>query len=64
MPVNRYPTVETDYGKELAKDLKKVWEIARGTIQKKQKEQKKFYFQRCKEVKLKVRDLVMLKTER
>ena len=63
-PVNRYPTVETDYGQELAKDLKKVREIARGTIQKKQKEQKKFYDRRCKEVKLKVGDLVMLKTER
>ena len=64
VPVNRYPTVETDNGQELAKDLKKVREIARGTIQKKQQEQKKFYDRRCKEVKLKVGDLVMLKTER
>ena len=38
VPVSRYPTVETDYGQELVKYLKKVREIARGTIQKKQKE--------------------------
>ena len=55
--------METDYGQELAKDLKKVREIAKQTIQKKQREQKKFYDRRCKEVKLKVEDLVMLKTE-
>ena len=63
VPVSRYPTVETDYGQELAKELKKIREIAKSTIQKKQKEQKKFYDRRCKEVELKVGDLVMMKTE-
>ena len=62
MPTSRYPIVETEYGQELVRDLKRVRELARKTIQKSQRNQKRFYDQRCKEVKLKVGDLVMLKT--
>ena len=43
VPVTRYPTVESDYGKELAKDLKKAREIAKQTMQRKQKEQNRNY---------------------
>ena len=63
VPTNRYPTVEIEYRQELVRDLKRVRELARKTIQKNLRNQKKFYDQRCKEVKLKVGDLVMLKTE-
>ena len=63
VPTSRYPTVETEYGQELVRDLKRVRELARKMIQKSQKSQKRFYDQRCKEVKLKVGDLVMLKME-
>ena len=63
VPTSKYPTVETEYGQELFRDLKKVRELARKTIQKSQRSQKRFYDQRCKEVKLKVGDLVMLKME-
>ena len=63
VPTSRYPTVETEYGQELVRDLKRVRELARKTIQRSQRKQKRFYDRRCKEVKLKVGDLVMLKTE-
>ena len=63
VPTSRYPTVETEYGQELVRDLKRVRELARKTIQKNQRSQKRFYDRRCKEVKLKVGDLVMLKTK-
>ena len=55
--------METEYGQELVRDLKRVRELARKTIQKSQRSQKRFYDRRCKEVKLKVGDLVMLKME-
>ena len=48
--------METVYEQELARDLKRVRELAR-TLQKAQRNQKKLYDQRCKEVKLKVSDL-------
>ena len=34
VPTSRYPTVETEYGQELVRDLKRVRELARKTIQK------------------------------
>ena len=55
--------METKYGQELVRDLNRVRELVKKTIQKSQRSQKKFYDQRCKEVKLKVGDLVMLKSE-
>ena len=63
IPVTRYPTVETKYGKELARELKQACKIAKQTIGIKQREQKRYYDQKSREVKLKVRDLIMLKTE-
>ena len=34
VPTSRYPTVETEYGQELVRDLKRVRELARKTIQR------------------------------
>ena len=62
MPAQRFPTIETD-GRELAKELGQARAIAKQNIEKKQREQKKYYDQNAKDVKLNVGDLVMLKTE-
>jgi len=43
--------------------LKQACKIAKQTIGIKQREQKRYYDQKSREVKLKVRDLIMLKTE-
>ena len=58
LPVKRYPTIETEYGKE----LRQARGIAKQNIEKKLKDQKKFYDQKSKNVKLHVGNLVMLKT--
>ena len=63
VPVQRFPTIETEYGQELVKELKQARTIAKQNIDKKQKEQKKYYDRKVKDVKLKIGDLVMLKTE-
>ena len=63
LPVKRYPTIETEYGQELVRELQQARAIAKKNIEKKQKDQKKFYDQKSKDVKLQVDDLVMLKTE-
>ena len=62
-PVVRYPVKETEYGKELEVQLKQARRVAQQNICKKQKEQKRYYDQKSKEVELQVGDLVMLKTE-
>jgi len=62
-PVTRYPVIETEYGQVLAKELKQVRNVAKQNISKKQREQKKYYDQKSREVELSVGDLVMLKTE-
>ena len=62
-PVVRYPVIETEYGKELAEELKSARQLARKHIQSAQCDQKKFYDRKCKDVKLKVGDRVMLKVE-
>lgn len=56
-----YPVVETEFAKELAKELKQARTLAQRNIQNKQKEQK-YYDQRSKVKELRVGDLVMLKT--
>ena len=63
LPAQRFPTIETDYGRELVKELGQARAIAKQNIEKKQREQKKYYDQNAKDVKLNVGDLVMLKTE-
>ena len=63
LPVARYPVMETEYDQELARELKQAHNVAKQNIGKKQKEQKKYYDQRSKEIELQVGDLVMLKTE-
>ena len=55
--------METEYGQELVRELKQVCSVTKQNIGKKQKEQKKYYDQRSKEIELQVGDLVMLKTE-
>ena len=55
--------METNYGQQLARELKQACNVAKQKIGKKQQEQKKYYDQRSKEVELQVGDLVMLKTE-
>ena len=61
-PVVRYPVVETDFAKELIKELKQARALAQKNIQGKQKEQKQYYDQKTKIGKLEAGDLVMLKT--
>ena len=62
MPIVRYPIVETEFAKELVKELKQARLLAQKNIKEKQKEQKKYYDQRTKDKRLEVGDLVMLKT--
>ena len=64
VPVTRYLVMETEYGQQLAKELKRARIVAKQNIGKKQKEQKKTYYdQKSKEVELQVGDLIMLKIE-
>ena len=63
VPVERYPTIETEYGQELVKELKQARAIAKQNIEKTLKYQKKYYDRKVKDVKLNIGDLVMLKTE-
>ena len=62
-PVSKFPTIESEYGWELVGELKNARDVANQNVQKKQREQKKFYDRHCKEVDLRVNDLVMLKTQ-
>ena len=62
IPMVRYPVVETEFAKELVKELKQARTLAQKNIQSKQKEQKRYYDRRAKIRELKVGDLVMLKT--
>ena len=48
LPVARYPVMETEYGQELARELKQACNVAKQNIGKKQKEQKKYYNQEAK----------------
>ena len=55
--------VESEYAKELAKELKQVRALAQKNIQTKQREQKRYYDRRSKIKDLKIGDLVMLKAQ-
>jgi len=55
--------LETDFGRELARELKHARELAKKNIQSAQKTQKQCYDRGVKEVGLQVGDLVMLKVE-
>jgi len=57
------PTVESDYGRELFQELKKVRNLARQNIRKAQSSQKRQYDKRTKEPVIKVGDLVMLEVD-
>jgi len=62
-PVIKYPTIESEYGRELFKELKQVRELARQNISKAQFGQKAQYDKSASEVKISEGDLVMLKVE-
>ena len=59
----KYPIVDTEYAKEVSKELKRARAVAKDNIQKAQKNQKRHYDRKLKECKLKVGDLVMLKVQ-
>ena len=56
-------TVESEYGRELFQEMKRVRQVVRQRIQKVQKSQKDQYDKHVKESKIEVGDLVMLKVE-
>ena len=62
-PVVKFPIIETEYGKELERELKQARQLAKQHVQSAQRSQKKFYDRSSKEVKLNVGDRVMLKVE-
>jgi len=63
VPVVNCPTVETDYARELFKELKRARQVARKNIQSAQGIQKNQYDKRAHESKICAGDLVMLKVE-
>ena len=63
VPQVKYPVIETEFGKELAKELKYARELARKNIQSAQRAQKQHYDRGVKDVELQVGDFVMLKVE-
>ena len=62
-PQVRYPALETEFARELVKELKHARELARKSIQNAQRSQKQCYDRRAKDVKLHIGDLVMLRVE-
>ena len=62
-PRVRYPVLETEFAKELIKELKRACELARKSIQNAQRSQKQYNDRGVKDVKLQIGDLVMLKVE-
>ena len=63
MPPSGCPTVETDYARELYKELKVARELASKNIKKAQSSQKTQYDNKSKNCTIVVGDLVMLKVE-
>ena len=62
-PVMKHPTLESEYGKELFKELKQVREMAKQNIGRAQFEQKVQYDKSASEIKITEGDLAMLKVE-
>ena len=54
-------TVESEYGRELFQEMKRIRQVVQQRIQKVQKSQKDQYYKHVKESKIEVGDLVMLK---
>jgi len=63
VPKVKYPVIETEFGKELARELKSARELAKKTIQSAQWIQKQYYDRGVRDVELQVGDLLMLKVE-
>ena len=62
-PVMKHPTLESEYGKELFKELKQVREMAKQNIGRAQFGQKVQYDKSASEIKITEGDLAMLKVE-
>ena len=62
-PVMKHPTLESEYGKELFKELKQVREMAKQNIGRAQFGQKVKYDKSASEIKITEGDLAMLKVE-
>ena len=62
-PQVRYPVLETEFARELVKELKHARELARKSIQNTQRSQKQCYDRGAKDVKLQIGDLVTLKVK-
>ena len=62
-PTVRYPTLETEYGRALFKELQSARDIAQKSIVKAQQIQKHNYDRRATDNQLKEGDLCMLKVE-
>ena len=62
-PAVKCPTVETEYARELFKELKRARDLAKKSIQKAQGNQKVQYDRRAQDSRIHAGDLVMLKVE-
>ena len=62
-PRIRYPVLETEFARELTKELKHARELARKSIQNAQRSQKQYYDRGAKDAKLQIGGLVMLKVD-
>jgi len=63
LPKPKAVTLESEYGKELFKELKQVRALAKQSIAKAQNVQKQQYDKRVKESKISIGELVMLKVD-
>ena len=63
VPAVNCPTIETEYARELFRELKKARQLARKSIQTAQGNQKKQYDRRARNSNIHAGDLVMLKVE-
>ena len=62
-PCVRNPMLETEFGKELAKEQRHACELAKKNILQAQRSQKQCYDRGAKDVRLQIGDLVILKME-
>ena len=63
IPMARFPVVESDYGKALARELKEPRTVAKKNVEAAQRRQKSYYDRGTKDSGLKAGDLVMLKVQ-
>jgi len=63
LPPPCFPVIETDYARELFKEVKQARQLAQRTIKQAQKKQKWQYDKMAKETRIEEGDIVMLKVE-